>query len=242
MAGASRSSRTSLWSSPGPDPGRTRRRPFRNPSAVCPHTGRFGPHWEVRATLVVVIDLERPAVDVAPELLGWQLHGVGASGRIVEVEAYEPDDPASHSFRGQTPRNAAMFGPAGHLYVYRIYGIHLCANVVTGPPGRASAVLIRAIEPIEGTVLMAQRRGNDRPSALGSGPGRLCQALGISADHDGLDLLDAGSPVRLTAPPGATDRPIVNGPRIGISKAVDRPWRWGLADSPHLSRRFEPTA
>lgn len=185
-----------------------------------------------------MIDLERGAVDVAPDLLGWIIHGLGASGRIVEVEAYEPDDPASHSFRGLTPRNATMFGPPGHLYVYRIYGIHLCANVVTGPSGRGSAVLLRAIEPVDGAAVMAERRGVQRPGDLGSGPAKLCQALGISADHDGLDLLDPGAGVRLAPPPDREDRSIVSGPRIGITKAVDRPWRWGLADSPHLSRRF----
>lgn len=189
-----------------------------------------------------MIDLERPAFDVAPELLGWHLHGCGAAGRIVEVEAYEPDDPASHSHRGPTHRNATMFGPAGCLYVYRIYGIHLCANVVTGPTGRGSAVLIRAIEPLDGSAVMAQRRGLDSPTDLGSGPGKLCQALGVSADHDGLDLFDPDSVIRLAPPSGVHERPVVNGPRIGISTAVDRPWRWGLADSAHLSRRFVATS
>lgn len=133
-----------------------------------------------------------------------------------------------------------MFGPAGGLYVYRIYGIHLCANVVTGPSGRGSAVLLRAIEPIDGDELMARRRNTDARTLLGSGPGRLCQALEIREDDDGIDLLDSGAEIRLAPPAEPIVRPIVSGPRIGISKAVDRPWRWGLADSTHLSRRFAP--
>lgn len=183
---------------------------------------------------------EPSALTVAPLLLGWRLEVDGAAGTIVEVEAYEPDDPASHSFRGETKRNRAMFGPAGRLYVYRIYGVHWCANVVVGPPGRGSAVLIRAIEPSGDSALMAQRRGTTQPSALGSGPGKLCQALGISGAHDGVDLLDRGAPVRLIAPHAADDRPIVTGPRIGISKATDRLWRFGYADSACSSRRFPP--
>jgi len=185
-----------------------------------------------------VIDLCRPAVEVAPDLLGWQIAAVGAAGRIVEVEAYEPDDPASHSFRGPTKRNDVMFGPPGRLYVYLIYGIHLCANVVVGSPGRGSAVLIRAIEPVAGESVMADRRGIERPTSLGSGPGKLCQALGITMAHNGLDLLNANSAVHLIEPTVATSSPIVAGPRIGITKATDRPWRFGLVESKHLSRRF----
>ncbi len=185
-----------------------------------------------------MIDLSGSAVDVAPELLGWTLAGDDASGRIVETEAYEPDDPASHSHRGPTARNRAMFGPPGHLYVYRIYGMHWCANVVVGPVGRGSAVLVRAVEPVAGTATMYRRRGVERLDALGSGPGKLCQALGITGEHNGIDLFDPASPVRLVAPPEPAAAPVVSGPRIGISKAVDRRWRFGLADSPHLSRRF----
>lgn len=184
------------------------------------------------------LGLDRPAPEVAPDLLGVHLVGLGAVGRIVEVEAYEPDDPASHSFRGPTARNEVMFGPAGRLYVYLIYGMHLCANVVVGPPGRGSAVLIRAIEPVAGADVMAKRRGRGEPAAWGSGPGKLCQALGIERDHDGLDLLDTASPIRLEAPDRHQSRAIATGPRIGISKATEQRWRFGFHDSAHLSRRF----
>lgn len=175
---------------------------------------------------------------MAPRLLGWEFVGVGASGRIVEVEAYEPDDPASHSFRGRTVRNATMFGPPGRLYVYLIYGVHLCANVVLGPEGRGSAVLLRGLEPLRGTDRMAGRRGQTKATALTSGPGKICQALGVRRDHDGVDLFDDENEIRLVEPSQPHDRPIVVGPRIGITKAVDRPWRFGLADSVHLSRPF----
>ena len=195
----------------------------------------------VRVNGTDAIDLRRPAHAVAPDLLGWHLSGVGAGGRIVEVEAYEPDDEASHSFRGPTARNAVMFGPPGRLYVYLIYGIHLCANVVVGPEGRGSAVLIRAVEPVIGQDVMAARRGTAEPRSLGSGPGKVCQALGITRDHDGVDLFDPDSPIRILPPDSEPDRPIRIGPRIGISKAKDRPWRFGFGDSPHLSRRFTPS-
>ncbi len=187
-----------------------------------------------------MIDFEQDAPTVAPLLLGWEIEGISARGRIVEVEAYEPDDPASHSFNGRTSRNDTMFGPAGLLYVYLIYGMHWCANVVVGPPGRGSAVLIRAIEPISGEEQMSERRGIGANAALGSGPGKLCQALGISGDHDGVDLLEPTSAIQMHAPLGtnAERRLIVDGPRIGISKATDRHWRFGYSDSPCLSRRF----
>lgn len=131
-----------------------------------------------------------------------------------------------------------MFGPPGRLYVYRIYGKHWCANVVAGPAGRGSAVLIRAVEPVVGVDTMARRRGVVELHAIGSGPGKLCQALAITGAHDGVDLLDSSSPIRLVPPDTAPPEQIVSGPRIGISKAVDRPWRFGLAGSHHLSRRF----
>jgi DNA-3-methyladenine glycosylase len=145
------------------------------------------------------------------------------SGRIVETEAYTQDDPASHSHRGRSPRNAVMFGPAGHLYVYRSYGIHWCANVVTGAEGDGQAVLIRAIEPVEGAEIMLRRRGR---LPLADGPGKLCAAFGIDGDDDGADLVSPDSPIRIVddgTPPPAD--PLV-GPRVGISKAVDTPWRW----------------
>jgi len=200
------------------------------------------------------IDWDEPtAVAIAPQLLGWELVGPSAAGnsaagnsaagnsaagRIVEVEAYEPHDPASHTFRGKTKRNATMFGPPGHLYSYLIYGMHVCANVVVGPPGRGAAVLIRALEPVEGVSAMIERRGSTAELNLCSGPGKLCQALGISLDHDGLDLFDSESLVQLRPPDQPLTERIVTGPRIGITKAVDQPWRFGLADSAHLSRRF----
>jgi DNA-3-methyladenine glycosylase len=163
---------------------------------------------------------------VAPDLLGKLLvverDGVRISGRIVETEAYMSDDPASHSFRGLTPRNAVMFGPAGHLYVYRSYGIHWCANVVTGAEGDGQAVLLRAIDPVDGADEMFRRRGR---TPLADGPGKLCQAFGIDADDDGADLC-AGGAVRIIddgAPPPSD--PIV-GSRVGITKAVEIPWRF----------------
>ena len=175
---------------------------------------------------------------MAPDLLGKvlrvELDGVVSSGRIIETEAYTADDPASHSFRGPTPRNAAMFGPAGRLYVYLSHGIHACANVVTGAEDEGAAVLIRAIEPIEGVAAMRARRGEGRP--LADGPGKLCQALGIRVSDDGIDLAIAGSRIQILddgSPPA--DDPLV-GPRIGISKAVDTPWRWRAALHRHDHR------
>lgn len=169
--------------------------------------------------------LARDSPIVAPFLLGKLLAHGPCVGRIVEVEAYREDDPASHSFRGLTPRTQVMFGPAGHLYVYFTYGMHWCANVVTGEDGEGSAVLLRAVTPIEGVDLMRERRGGR--TGLADGPAKLCQAFAIGRDHNGTDLLSSDpDSVRLlddgTAPPR---RPLV-GPRIGITKAVDTPWRW----------------
>ncbi len=180
---------------------------------------------------------------VAPRLLGLILQVGGRSGRIVEVEAYEGgDDPASHAFRGPTPRTEVMFGSAGHLYVYLSYGVHWCANIVCHPEGTAGAVLVRAIEPLTGVEEMwADRPAAKRQRDLGSGPGKLCAALGITSAHNGAHLLADDSPVRLLAShrhlvPDPSE--IVVGPRIGISKATERPWRFGWAGSPHLSRPF----
>ncbi len=171
---------------------------------------------------------------VAPELLGATLLVDGVGGTIVEVEAYDGDDPASHGFRGPTPRNASMFGPPGAAYVYRSYGIHWCLNLVCEAEGHAAAVLLRALEPTEGIERMRLRRGLDEPQLLCAGPGRLCQALGVTREHDGL-ALDA-PPFELRAP--AERVPVATGPRIGISVAGDVPWRYGVSGSRWLSRKI----
>ncbi len=173
----------------------------------------------------------RSALAVARDIIGAELTVDGVGGMIVESEAYEPGDPASHSYRGETQRNRAMFGPPGHAYVYRSYGIHWCLNFVclTG-----SAVLIRALEPARGLDRMIERRGTDRLRLLCSGPGRLTQALGIDGSMDGMRLDQP--PSSLTTAAG--ERRIATGPRIGITRAVEHPWRFGLADSPFLSGRF----
>ena len=176
---------------------------------------------------------------VAPELLGTTLLVDGVGGTIVEVEAYDHEDPAAHGYRGRTARNAAMFGPPGHAYVYRSYGIHWCVNLVCEGEGVAAAVLLRALEPTRGLETMRERRGVEQPRLLCSGPGRLCQALGITRDHDGLRLDEP--PFELHERTEAVQ--IVAGPRIGITRAADVPWRYGLAGSRYLSRPFpRPTS
>jgi DNA-3-methyladenine glycosylase len=172
--------------------------------------------------------------EVAPALVGAVLLVDGVGGTIVEVEAYDQDDPASHGHRGRTERNASMFGPPGHAYVYRSYGIHWCLNIVCAEEGRAEAVLVRALEPTAGLDVMQARRGVADPRLLCSGPGRLCQALAITRDHDGLPLDE--SPFELHASPEPVE--VAAGPRIGITRAADRPWRYGVAGSRWLSRRF----
>lgn len=174
-------------------------------------------------------------VEAARALIGWTLLVDGAGGRIVETEAYHHEDPASHSYSGPTARNAVMFGPRGHAYVYRSYGIHWCLNFTCGPD-RGSAVLIRALEPIVGLDRMRERRGLADPRALCSGPGKLCQALAITREHDGLRLDEPPFQLR----PGEAAG-IIAGPRIGISKAADLAWRFGEAGSKFLSRPFPRT-
>ncbi len=169
---------------------------------------------------------------VAPDLVGATLVVDGVGGRIVEVEAYDGDDPASHGYRGKTARNRSMFGPPGHAYAYRSYGIHWCLNLVCGEEGRAEAVLVRALEPTLGVETMRKRRGVDDVRLLCSGPGRLCQALGITREHDGLPL---DRPPFAVFPANAHVS-VVRGPRIGITRATDVPWRYALAGSPFLSR------
>jgi DNA-3-methyladenine glycosylase len=177
---------------------------------------------------------DRDVHEAARALIGAELVVDGVGGRIVEVEAYTPDDPASHAFRGRTPRNGAMFGPPGQAYVYRSYGIHWCLNLVCGPGELASALLLRALEPTHGLEAMRERRGLDDPRLLCSGPGRLCQALALTRDHDGLPLDKA--PFELRAAAGSLE--IVVGTRIGLTKAADRLWRYGLAGSRFVSRPF----
>ncbi len=174
----------------------------------------------------------RSVHEVAPELIGATLLFRGAGGIIVEVEAYHHTDPAAHSFGGRTPRNVVMFGPPGFAYVYRSYGIHWCLNFVCEKEGSASAVLIRALEPLQGLAKMRRRRGLKDERLLCAGPGRLCETLGISIAHNGLAL--DRPPFRLIA---RTEKPeIAAGVRIGITKAVELPWRYGLKGSRYLSR------
>ncbi len=179
---------------------------------------------------------ERSVHQVAPELVGATLLVDGVGGTIVEVEAYDEHDPASHGYRGRTARNASMFGPAGHAYVYRSYGIHWCLNLVCEEEGVASAVLIRALEPTAGLEEMRARRGVGDARLLCSGPGRLCQALRVTSEHDGLPL---------DAPPfwlayGTERADVTAAPRIGIRQAAELPWRYGRADSRFLSRPLRP--
>jgi DNA-3-methyladenine glycosylase len=179
----------------------------------------------------------RSVHEVAPDLIGATLFVDGVGGRLVEVEAYHHTEPAAHSYRGETERNAVMFGPPGYLYVYRSYGIHWCMNLVCEAAGSASAVLIRAIEPTAGLPLMRRRRGLKDERLLCSGPGRLCEALGITHAQNAMALDQP--PFALFARQGEVE--VVAGPRIGLTKAADLPWRYGEKGSRFLSKPFAAT-
>jgi DNA-3-methyladenine glycosylase len=190
---------------------------------------------------------ERPAPLVAEDLLGRELVRTFPTGerrrvRIVETEAYEPDDPASHAFGGRRARTASMFGPAGHLYVYLIYGMHNCLNVVTGPRGHGAAVLLRAAEPLEGGAGMARARGVDDPRGWCSGPAKLAQALELDRAADGADLLEPAGLVRILSGTSLAPDRIARGVRVGISVGRATPWRFAERDSPWVSRpRLSPS-
>ena len=180
----------------------------------------------------------RPALQVAPDLLGMVLvrrspSGARVAARIVETEVYRPDDEASHSFRGPTARNATMFGPPGHLYVYFTYGMHHCANVVTGT-GEGSAVLLRSAEPLEGHSVMRRRRGGRSELELCRGPAKLTQAFGLTRKQDGVDL--TGDTIRIERGASVPRRAIARGPRVGISSGRERPWRFWIEGDLYVSR------
>ena len=199
----------------------------RNPNAAAPISPSLGKPLK-RAFF------DRSVHEVAPDLIGTTLLVDGVGGIIVEVEAYHHTEPAAHSFRGPTPRNRVMFGPPGFTYVYRSYGIHWCINFVCEKEGSASAVLIRALQPTHGIPAMRRRRGLHDERALCSGPGKLTEALGITIAHSGLPL--DRPPIALHARTGKAE--IVAGVRIGLTKAVELPWRYGLKDSKFLSKPF----
>jgi DNA-3-methyladenine glycosylase len=186
------------------------------------------------SSLLAGIDFYQPSHIGARQLIGVTVLVDGVGGRIVETEAYDREDPASHSHGGPTERNAAMFGLPAHAYVYRSYGIHWCLNFVCREEGHGAGVLIRALEPVAGLQLMRERRHTDNDMLLCSGPGKLCQALGVTRDFNGASL--AAPPFELWPAPAEVE--VVAGPRIGISKAVDVPWRFGLAGSRYVSRPF----
>lgn len=179
------------------------------------------------------LDLAGDPVAAACSLIGWTLLVDGVGGPIVETEAYRHDDPASHAFPGPTARNAAMFGPPGRLYVYLSYGIHWCVNIVCGAEGTGAAVLVRAFEPVHGLAVMRRRRGRDSVMELAAGPGRVGQALAAGPHL-------TGRPAELV--PTGSVRQVIATTRIGISKAVDQPWRFLDAESPYVSRRRRPAA
>ena len=180
-----------------------------------------------------------PVVDLARELVGWTVAYGGVSGRIVETEAYHDSEPACHAYVGRTRRTEVLFGPPGRAYVYRSYGIHALLNVVVEPEGVGAAVLLRALEPLDGVELMRMRRGLERQEDLCSGPGKLTQALAIDLELNGSDLI--GGPIRLAPPDRSADRvPMAVGTRVGITKAADLPWRFCEAESRFVSRPWPP--
>jgi DNA-3-methyladenine glycosylase len=183
---------------------------------------------------------DRPVLEVARELVGCVVSHAGTSGVIVETEAYHDSEPACHAFVGLTARTKTLFGPPGRAYVYRSYGIHALLNAVCEPEGVGAAVLIRALEPLEGIELMRERRGIEPIEQLCSGPGKLTQALGIELGENETPLTGAG-PVAIGPPPAAwRDVKLVAGPRIGIAKAVELPWRFCAHGSRHISRPWPP--
>lgn len=189
-----------------------------------------GPNWSI---------LLRPAVEVAPRLLGSylirEINGERLVGKIVETEAYDQSDAASHSFHGRTARTDVMFGHPGYLYVYFTYGMHYCCNVVTGPEGHGAAVLFRAIEPLEGISVMRRNRGDVADAQLTNGPAKLCQALAIDKRLNGHDLRNV--PLQLVLKPELPMEQIVQTTRIGIAKDAHRPWRFYTKNSPYVSYR-----
>jgi len=202
----------------------------------CP--GQIGLYNMAMDTHFAGIDFSAPSAEVARQLIGVTLLVDGVGGRIVEAEAYDRSEPAAHSYHGPTPRNFSMFGPPGRSYVYRSHGLHWCLNFVCREEGHGAGVLIRALEPLAGLAQMRERRGLDDERLLCAGPGRLCQALGVTRAHNNL-ALDA-APFTLLAPERGASleaAPVVlAGPRIGISKAMELPWRFGLAGSRFLSK------
>jgi len=186
------------------------------------------------STILAGIDFSAPSHLVARQLIGVTVLFNGVGGRIVETEAYDGEDPASHSYSGPTDRNFAMFGPPAHAYVYRSYGIHWCLNFVCREEGHGAGVLIRALEPVTGLEQMRERRGTTDEWLLCSGPGKLTQALGVTRAQNGTPL--AQPPFELVAAPRGIE--VVSGPRIGISKAIDVPWRFGLKHSRYVSKKF----
>lgn len=177
----------------------------------------------------------RSSLAVARDLLGAIIEHAGVQVRLTEVEAYDESEPASHSYRGETPRTAVMFGPPGISYVYFIYGMHYCVNVVCGPPGAAAAVLLRAGEVMSGLDIAAERRPRSTPRDLARGPARLTEALAIDGDLNGVDVTKAGSPLRVLAGTPVEDALVRRGPRVGISRAVELPWRLWIDGDPTVS-------